>query len=270
MTKGDYSTHIFEYVTFGLGIHYLLKAIIVQFVALLLTFQFARPLTISVSRPNLFIIIYTAISLAFLVVTFLFSRNMCRRSISPEMHKMRAAVISTLLYHLVAATIVISGYTLLIVAVRGTGQINILDLFLSLLFTTAFAAILTVGYHDEFEDHMPAVETLEGTIDDWIENTKWVYEEDNSQAQRDRLDAFEDSCDEIRAILSNANTQAGKQLAEEFEAWVSNFKRHSGQAKELVIQGQKHIKPANRELQMEHQEFHRLKSRLQDLSTRYD
>lgn len=270
MTEGDYSTRIFEYVTFGVGIHYLLKAIIVQFVALLLTYQFARPLSISVSKPNLFIIIYTTISLAFLVVTFLFSRNMCRRSISPEMHNMTAVLISTVLYHLVAAAVVTSGYTLLIVAVRGIRQINILDLFLSLLFTTAFAAILTVGYHDELDDQLPAVETLVDTIDDWIENTSWVDEEDNSQTQQDRLNAFEDNCDEIGEIFSNANTQAGKQLAQEFEAWVSSFKGHNGQAKELVIQGQKHNKATNQELQTEHEEFDRLKSRLQDLSTRYD
>lgn len=270
MTEGDYNTHIHEYVTFGLGIHYLLKAIIIQFVALLLTYQFARPLSISVSSPILFILIHTVISLAFVAVTILFSRNMCRRSISPKMHSLTANLISTVLYHLVAAIVVVSGYTLLIVAVSGLSQFNILDVFLSLLFTTAFAAILTVGYHDELDDHLPAVETLEDTIDDWIENTSWVDEEDNSQAQRDRLNAFEDNCNEIKEIFSNAHTDAGGELAEEFETWVSSFKGHNGQAKELVIQGQKHNKDSNQELQTEHEEFQRLKSRLQDLSTRYD
>lgn len=270
MTEDDYDTRFREYATFGLGIHYLLKAIIIQFVALLLTYQFARPISITVSSPNFFIVIYTAISVALLAVTFLFSQNMCRRSISPKMHSMTAVLISTSLYHLVGAAVVISGYILLIVAVSGLSQINILDLFLSLLFTSAFAAILTVGYHDELDDRLPTVESLEDTIDDWIENTAWVNEEDNSQAQRNRLDAFEANCDEIREILSNANTQAGKQLADEFEAWVSSFKGHNGQAKELVIQGQKHNKATNQELQTEHEEFDRLKSRLQDLSTRYD
>lgn len=270
MTEDDYNTRFREYVTFGLGIHYLLKAIIIQFVALLLTYQFARPLSITVSSPNLFTIIYTAISVTFLAVTFLFSRNTCRRSISPKMHSMTTVLISTGLYHLVAAAVVISGYILLIVAVSGPSQINILDLFLSLLFITAFAAILTVGYHDELDDRLPTVEFLEDTIDDWIENTAWVDEEDNSQAQRDRLSAFEDSCTEMREIFSNANTRAGNQLSEEFEAWVSSFKGHNGQAKELVIQGQKHNKGSNPELRMEHEEFERLKSRLKDLSTRYD
>ena len=270
MTEDDYNTRFREYVTFGLGIHYLLKAIIIQFVALLLTYQFARPLSISVSSSALFIIIYTAISVAFLAVTFLFSRNMCRRSISPKMHNKTAVLISTILYHLVASAVVISGYALLIVAVSGPSQINILDVFLSLLYTTAFAAIPTVGYHDELDDHLPTVETLEDTINDWIDNAAWVDEEDNSQAQRDRLNAFEDDCNELKAIFLNANTQAGKQLAEEFEAWVSNFEGHNGQAKELVIQGQKHNKGSNPEFRTEHEEFERLKSRVKDLSTRYD
>jgi hypothetical protein len=270
VTENDYNTRFREYITFGLGIHYLLKAIIIQFVALLLTYQFARPLSISVSSPNLFIAIYTAISVAFLVVTFLFSRNMCRRSISPKMHSKTAVLISTILYHIVAAAVVVSGYTLLVVAVSGPSQINVLDVFLSLLFTTAFAAILTVGYHEELDDHLPSVETLEDTIEDWIDNTDWVDEEDNSQSQRDRLNAFEDGCNELKSVFSSANTQAGKQLAEEFEAWISDFEDHNGQAKELVIQGQKHNKGSNRELQTEHEEFERLKSRLKDLSTRYD
>jgi glucan phosphoethanolaminetransferase (alkaline phosphatase superfamily) len=270
VTEDDYNTRFSEYVTFGLGIHYLLKAVIIQFVALLLTYQFARPLSINVSSPNLFIVIYTAISVAFLVITFIFTRNICRRSISPKMHSMRAVLISTSLYHLVAAAVVICGYILLIVAVSGPSYINILDLFLSLLFTTAFAAILTVGYHDELDDRLPTVESLEDTIDEWIENTAWVNEEDNSQAQRDRLNAFEDSCTELRGIFSKANTRAGNQLSGEFEAWVSSFKDHNGQAKELVIQGQKHNKGTNPKLQMEHEEFERLKSRLKDLSTQYD
>lgn len=164
----------------------------------------------------------------------------------------------------------VSGYTLLIVAVRGVNQINTLDLFLSLLFTTAFATILTVGYHDELDDHLPAVERLEDTIDDWIENSGWVEEEDNTQAQRDQLKAFEDSCDELRNILSNAHTQAGKEFSEEFVDWVSSFKEHNGQAKELVIKGQKHNKGSNQELRTEHEEFQRIKSRLQGLSIRYD
>lgn len=130
-------------------------------------------------------------------------------------------------------------------------QINILDLFFSLLITTAFAAILTVGYHDELDNRLPTVESLENTINDWIENTDWADKEDNSQAQRDHLSTFENSCTELGEIFSNANTRAGNQLSGEFEAWVSNFKGHNGQAKELVIQGQNHNKASNPELQME-------------------
>lgn len=270
MTEDAYSNHLHEYITFGLGVHYVLKAVIIQFVALLLTYQFARPLTISVSKPNLFIVIYTAISLMFVTVTFLFTRNMCRRSISPKMHSRIAVFLSTALYHLVAAAVVVSGYTLLIVAVSGPNQITTLDIFLSLLFTTAFASILTVGYHDELDDHLPAVERLEETIEEWIENTAWVEEEDNTKAQRDGLKAFEESSNELESIFSNAHTQAGKQLSEEFGSWVSSFKQHNGQAKELVIEGQKHNKGSNQELRTEHEEFRRIKSRLQELSTRYD
>ncbi|WP_257299374.1 hypothetical protein [Haloarchaeobius sp. FL176] len=270
MTEDNYNSHLHEYVTFGLGIHYVLKAIIIQFVALLLTYQFARPLTISVSKPPLFIGIYTAISVIFVVITFLFARNMCKRSISPQMHNLTAVLLSTLLYHLIAAAVVASGYTLLIVAVSGLSQINTLDIFLSLLFTTAFAAILTVGYHDELDDQLPAVEYLEDTVEDWVGNTAWVEKEDNTQAQRDQLNAFEDSCDELNDIFSNARTEAGNVFAEEFDTWVSSFKGHNGQAKELVIKGQKHNKGRNQELRTEHEEFQRIKSRLQDLSTRYD
>lgn len=259
-----------EYLTFGLGFHYLLKAIIVQFVALLLTYQFARPLTISVSEPNLFVIIYSAISLGFVVITFLLSRNMCRRSLSPRMHSLAAIIISTVLYHLVAGAVVVSGYTLLIVAVNGWSQINLLDYFLSLLFITAFAAILTVGYHDELDSRLPTAGILGDAINGWIETSSWVDEPDNSQAQRESLEAFEDSCDNLQSIFSTAHTHAGKELAQDFENWVSGFEQHKGQGKELVIQGQKHKTERNKTLQGEHEEFQRLKSRLQYLSTQND
>lgn len=270
MDETRYEIRLREYLTFGLGFHYLLKAIIVQFVALLLTYQFARPLTISVSEPNLFVIIYSAISLGFVVITFLLSRNMCRRSLSPKFHTLAVILISTVLYHLVAGIVVASGYTLLIVAVNGWSQINLLDYFLSLLFISAFAAILTVGYHDELDSRLPTVDILDNAINEWIETTSWVDEPDNSQAQRESLEAFEDSCENLQSIFSTAHTLGGKELAQDFENWVSGFKQHKGQGKELVIQGQKHKTNKNKALQGEHEEFQRLKSRLQDLSTKYD
>jgi ABC-type transport system involved in cytochrome bd biosynthesis fused ATPase/permease subunit len=75
-----------------------------------------------------------------------------------------------------------------IVAVSGLSQITILDIFLSLLFTTAFAAILTVGYHDEFDEHLPSNERLEDAIEEWIKSTSWTQEDDNSDAQRTGLE----------------------------------------------------------------------------------
>ena len=270
VTENDYGVRAYEYITYGLGVHYLLKAIIIQFVALLLTYQFARPLTISVKQPDVFIVVYFSISVGFIVITFLFIRNMCRRSLSPKMHNLASIVISTILYHLIAALVVVSGYTFLIVAVNGLSQINILDIFLSLLFTTAFAAILTVGYHDEFDEHLPRKETLEDAIEDWIETTAWTDEPDNSQAQRTGLSKFEDNCDNLVRMFSNARTKGGKELTKDLENWVSKFKDHKGQGKELVIQGQKHNKGRNKDLQTEYEEFQRLKSRLQDLSARHD
>ena len=270
VTGGDYGVRIHEYITYGLGIHYLLKAIIIQFVALLLTYQFARPLTITVNKPDLFMLVYATISFGFIAVTFLFTWNMAKRSLSPKMHTIGSVIISTILYHLVAALVVVSGFTLLIVAVSGLSQITTLDIFLSLLFTTAFAAILTVGYHDEFDEHLPSNDKLEDAIEGWIEASSWTEEPDNSRAQRTGLEEFEENCDELKEIFSNAYTEAGRELADDFETWVTDFKSHNGQGKELVIQGQKHNKGRNQDLQTEHKEFQRLKERLQDLSTRHD
>lgn len=218
----------------------------------------------------MFMVIYASISIGFTVISFLFIRNMSRRSLSPKMHNVSSVIISTILYHLVAAVVVISGYTLLIVAVDGLNQINTLDVFLSLLFTTAFAAILAVGYHDEFDDQLPRVETLEDTIDDWIEATTWVEKPDNSQAQRTGLAEFEDNCENLVCVFSHAQTQGGKELAKDLENWVSDFREHNGQGKEIVIQGQKHNKARNKDLQTEHREFQSLKSILQNSSTRHD
>lgn len=270
MTKDDYPIRLREFITYGLGPHYLLKVIIIQFAALLLTFQFARPLSISVSSPNIFMGAYALISILFIAITFVFAHNMCSRSLSPEMQNWKSVVISALLYLVVAAFVVFFGYVLLIMAVEGISQINLLDIALSFLFVTALAAILTVGYHDEFDEELPSKHESNEAIDDWLETTDWVDEDDNTQSQKERLERFEENCENLADIFSAANTIGGQKLFKDIESWVSKFDRHNDQGKEFVMGWQKDNNDTDQALQTEHNEFQRLKSTLKDMSRKDD
>jgi glucan phosphoethanolaminetransferase (alkaline phosphatase superfamily) len=270
VTDDDYEVRIYEYITYGLGAQYLLRVVIIQFVALLLTYQFARPLSIPVSKPILFMAIYAMISIVFIAITLYFTQNMCRRTLSPQMHNLCSVISSTVLYLGVALVVVFSGYILLIVAVNGPNQVNLLDIMLSILFITALTAILTVGYYDEFDEQLPSHEVLEETIEDWIETTDWVDEDDNSQAQQDRLVEFEENCANLVDIFSDANTEAGKKLAEDIESWISEFDQHQDQSKEIVMGRRKDNKDTDQELQSAHKEFQRLKSILHHMTDKDD
>jgi predicted transporter len=57
-------------------------------------------------------LVYAAISTGFIAVTFLFIRNMAKRSLSPKIHTMSSIIISIVLYYLVAAMVVVFGFTL--------------------------------------------------------------------------------------------------------------------------------------------------------------
>lgn len=270
MTDNDYKVRYREYLTYGLGGQYLVKVVIIQFVALLLTYQFARPLSVSVNKPDLFKWVYAIVSIVFLGITLYFTWNMCKRTLSPKMHNLHSVIISSVLYFVVALIVVFSGYTLLIIAVNGLNEITLLDITLSSLFITALTAILTVGYYDEFDEKLPTQDTLEETIEEWIEATDWVDMDDNSTAQRDRLNEFEECCTDLVEVFSNANTTAGRKLAEDIENWVSQFDRHEGLGKELVIRGQNDNKAKNQELKTEHEEYQRIKSKLESISNTYD
>lgn len=186
------------------------------------------------------------------------------------MHNLLSVITSTMLYLSVSLIVVCSGYILLIVAVNGPSQVNLLDIMLSILFITALTAILTVGYYDEFDEQLPKREVLENTVEKWMQTTDWVDEDDNSQSQKDRLESFIKSCNDLTDIFSAANTTGGQELSKDIDSWVSKFDQHQDQSKEIVMRRQKGNKDTDQDLQSEHKEFQRIKSILYNMTDKDD
>lgn len=258
-------TSCLEYVTFGYGVHHLLKVVLLQFVVLFLDVDllaYTRR-TAASTRPWYVTVTWVVASVVFLAILTMLVRRIGRRSLTPRFHRTPHLVASVVGYLVASGLSFLFGYVTFVVPVR-EDPLALPAVLPSWLLTVVFATFIAIGYHAQVAlTDQPPVHVVTDAVVGWLDAVAWVEAEPNSLARDEEYAEFVERSEELRTILSVARTAEGRRLERDFQEWCERFETRSMLSRELVVEGQSaEVEPENDRLAAEHEEFIDLRRQL--------
>jgi len=263
---------LLEYVTFGYGVHHLVKVVFVQFVMLFLDVRLLGYVHLAVlPHEGVFgTAMWLAAAVAFLAILIVLVRQMGRRTLAPRFHR-PVHLLGSVCGYLVASGLSFGfGYLTLVVptsaAASSTNQIP------ATLVVLVFAAFIAIGYHGQVDaaDH-PRSEDIVETVNRWLDALSWPDEKQQSLDRERAYEEFLERTDEVETLLANARTSEGERLAADFGAWREQFAEHAALSQERVVDGTDESgAPESERLAAEHEAFRSLRRRLEAVAEATD
>ncbi len=257
---------LLEYVTFGHGVHHLLKAVVLQFVILFLDAGLFEYTT----RTGAFVgqwvvpVVWLLATLVFCCILVVLVRRIGRRTLAPRFHRPRH-VVGSVAGHLTASGLSFAfGYLTFVYPRRPVEGLSVPDLLPGTLLVLVFATFVAIGYHEQVDvtDH-PRPTVIRETIDAWLDALSWIQRDTDSLARENAYEEFRARTDRLATLLSYAHTVEGRELAADFRQWHTQFETHSMLSKELIVEGQaEDDAPESERLAAEHERLRRLRARL--------
>jgi len=260
-----------EYVTFGYGIHHLLKVVLFQFAVLFLDvglLDYTTPAA-STSRPPLVTLTWTVASLVFLGVLATLVRQIGRRTLTPRFHRPSHIAGSVLGYLFASGFSFLFGYVTFVLPGRGVDAPLLPAVLPSWLLVVVFATFIAIGYHAQVSvtDH-PSVHDIGEVVESWLDALTWVDEAPDSLDREDAYAEFEARSGDLAELLRHARTVEGRQLAADYHAWMARFETRSMLSREVLIEGRDDDVPESERLAAEHEAFLSLRRRLAAIADR--
>lgn len=257
---------LLEYVTFGYGIHHLLKVLLLQFVMLFLDVRILAN-KVATSGPmsgHLVTITWLFASIVFLTILAVLVRQIGRRTLAPRYHR-RIDITASVVGYLFAAGLSFAfGYVTFILPTRGVGQPALPSMLHSWLLVVMLATFIAIGYHAQVSDTAnPGTRAIRDTIGQWLDSLSWVEEAPDSLRREDAYEEFDARTADLERLLSHARTVEARELEADFVAWRESFETRSTLSQELVVQGPADDDgPESARLAGEHESFVDLRRRL--------
>lgn len=255
-----------EYVTFGYGLHHLLRVVLLQFAVLFLdvdllayTRRAAGP-----GRETVVTVTWLLASLVFLGILATLVRQMGRRSLTPRFHRRRHLAGSVVGYLLASGFSFLFGYATFVMPAAGGVDPTVAHLLPGWLLTVVFATFIAIGYHAQVAvtDH-PTAHAITDAVVGWLDSLSWVDEDADSLARAEAYEAFEERTDALAETLTDARTIEARRLEADFRSWRERFSTRSRLSQELLVQGRTVEEgPESERLAAEHAAFVDLRRRL--------
>lgn len=257
---------LLEYVTFGYGVHHLLKVVLFQFAVLFLDvglLEYTTPPGGS-GRPTAVTATWLFASLVFLGLLTALIRQIGRRTLTPRYHRLPHVAGSVVGYLVASGFSFLFGYATFVLPGRGEGRLLLPGLLPAWLLVVVFATFIAIGYHAQVAvtDHPEAIEILD-VIAAWLDSHSWVDEPPDSLGRQEAYAEFVERTADLQTLLSHARTVEGRKLEADFRDWWERFEDRSMLSRELVVYGRTgEDVPESERLADEHEDFVDLRRRL--------
>lgn len=260
--------HYLEYVTFGYGVHHLLKVVLLQFAVLFLdvdllayTRRAAAP-----GRADYVTVTWLLASFGFLGILATLVRQVGRRTLTPRFHRRRHLLGSVAGYLLASGISFLFGYVTFVLPGADGLDPTVSYLLPGWLLTVVFATFVAIGYHAQVAatDH-PTAHAITDAVVGWLDSLDWVEEDPNSLARAEAYEAFQARTDDLEALLTEARTVEARRLEADFREWRERFETRSRLSQRLVVEGRTDG-PGSDRLAAEHEVFLDLRRRLGTLA----
>ena len=254
-----------EYVTFGYGVHHLLRVVVLQFAVLFLDVGLLEFVGNRVTPDRRWLATATllAATVAFLVILVVLVWRMGQRSLGPRFHRPVHLAGSVCGYVVASGLSFGFGYATLGYPAGAGDAASAAGLLSSTLVVLVFATFIAIGYHRQVDatDH-PRVDDVSRTVRGWLGALSWPDHEPNSLERERTYEAFLRRTDEVATLLADARTVEGRRLAAEFDAWREQFEAHATLSQERVVRGSDDGALESERLAAEHEAFVSLRRRL--------
>ncbi len=255
-----------EYVTFGYGVHHLLKVVLFQFAVLfldvdLLAYTHGRG---DPERVWFVTVTWVFASIVFLGVLAVLVRQIGRRTLAPRFHRARHLAVSVAGYLVASGVSFVFGYATFVLPNRQELAIGLPAFLPAWLLTVVFATFIAIGYHAQVAvtDH-PSSQEITETVQGWLDALAWADAEPDSIATEEDYETFVTRSRDLQLVLDAARTAEGRQLAADFRTWYQRFETRSMLSRELVVEGREDDEsPGSDRLAAEHETFVDIRERL--------